>query len=380
MAGIHRDTPDPPGGKIGRCEESGEPNGYLEETAMFQALGMQIGRMGKYAAPDVSQAEQMYLEQGITTVQEGGATKQTMEGLLAYNTAGRLRVDVVAYPLAEEGALEIARTYAAFQKRYQGHVKLGGCKLILDGSPQGKSAWLTQPYENSGDYRGYPKYEDERVTEWIAGALRENLQVLAHCNGDAAGDQFLRCYEEACRLTGTQTGEDLRPVMIHCQTMRRDQAEIMRRFGMIASVFVGHVYFWGDIHWKNLGPVRGAHISPCRWALDQGVVVNLHQDMPVTRPNMLHSIWCAVNRVSRTGQIIGEDQKLTVYQAFRAASYGGAYAYYEEGEKGTLEAGKRADMIILDQDPFAIAPMEIRKIKVLETIKDGCAVYRRPQQ
>lgn len=104
--------------------------------------------------------------------------------------------------------------------------------------------------------------------------------------------------------------------------------------------------------------------------------MNLHQDMPVTRPDMLHSIWCAVNRISRSGEVVGEKRKISVYEAFRAASYGGAYAYHEEEEKGTLETWKRADMIILDRNPFLVDPSEIKDIKVVETIKDGVSVYR----
>lgn len=163
--------------------------------------------------------------------------------------------------------------------------------------------------------------------------------------------------------------------MIHCQTARKDQMQQMKDLNMLPSVFVGHVYYWGDIHIKNFGQERGGQISPCKWAEEEGLVLNLHQDMPVTRPNMLHSIWCAVNRVSRTGKIIGEEQKITVYQAFRAASYGGAYEYNEEDRKGTLESGKKADMIIMDKDPFAMDPMEIKNIEILETIKDGDTVY-----
>lgn len=376
LAGITSESPDPSGGKIGREEGGKEPSGYLEEAAMFQGLGILTRCLGSDMVPSVETAEKMYLEHGITTVQEGGATGQSVETLIAFDAMKKLRVDVVAYPLVEENAMDIIRRFPEYKGKYKGHVKIGGCKMILDGSPQGKSAWLTKPYENSGDYCGYPKYSDEMVKKWLEEALKDRVQVLAHCNGDAAGDQFLRCYEAALEKYPEEKAADLRPVMIHCQTARKDQMEKMAPLGMVASIFTGHVYFWGDVHRKNLGDIRGANISPCRWALDAGLTVNFHQDMPVTRPDMLHSIWCAVNRITRSGNVSGKSQKISVYEAFRAASYGGAYAYHEEGVKGTLEPGKKADMIILDRDPFAVDPIEIKDIRVLETLKDGATVYQ----
>ena len=374
-AGIGADTPDPQGGKIGRIEGTSQPDGYLEEAAMFQGMGTVAARLGKAAMPSISAAENLYLSNGVTTVQDGGATRQTVESLLGFDQGGQLHVDVVVYLMMEEEGRKVLRDYSQLAGKYKDHVKIGGYKLILDGSPQGKSAWMTTPYENCGDYCGYPRYTDEQVTTFIKEALEDEQQVLAHCNGDAAGDQFLRCYRNAYEEVQNPGKKSLRPVMIHCQTARKDQMQQMKDLNMLPSVFVGHVYYWGDIHIKNFGQERGGQISPCKWAEEEGLVLNLHQDMPVTRPNMLHSIWCAVNRVSRTGKIIGEEQKITVYQAFRAASYGGAYEYNEEDRKGTLESGKKADMIIMDKDPFAMDPMEIKNIEILETIKDGDTVY-----
>ena len=148
----------------------------------------------------------------------------------------------------------------------------------------------------------------------------------------------------ACRKQGAWSDGVLK------EYVRRDQLDRMAALGMVPSVFVGHVYYWGDVHLRNLGPDRGGHISPCRWMLEAGLPLNLHQDFPVTRPDMLHSIWCAVNRLSRTGQALGPDQRIDPYDAFRAACWGGAYGYHEESQKGTLEPGKRANVVVLDQN------------------------------
>ncbi len=198
---------------------------------------------------------------------------------------------------------------------------------------------------------------------------------MAHCNGDAASEQFLRLYDKVLKETGST--EELRPVMIHCQTVRNDQLDAMARFKMIASIFVGHVWYWGDIHMKNFGSVRGNHISPVRDAMDRGVTVNFHQDTPVTKPNMLHSVWCAVNRISRNGAVIGENQRISVYEALKAVTINAAYEYFEESSKGSIEAGKRADLVILDKSPLEVDLMEIKNIQVMSTIKDGTVVYWR---
>lgn len=168
-------------------------------------------------------------------------------------------------------------------------------------------------------------------------------------------------------------------MMIHCQTVRNDQLDRMARLNMIASIFVGHVWYWGDIHLQNFGSLRGSRISPVKDALDRGVTVNFHQDTPVTKPDMLHSVWCAVNRISRSGAVIGAEQKISVYDALKAVTIQAAYEYFEEDTKGSIEAGKRADLVILDRSPLDVDPMEIKDIQVMMTIKDGAVIYRRQQ-
>ena len=207
--------------------------------------------------------------------------------------------------------------------------------------------------------------------------MNSNLQILAHCNGDAASEQFLNAYEKALAESDNPNKDNLRPVMIHCQTVRNDQLDRMAAVNMIPSIFVGHVFYWGDIHKKNFGRERGNHISPARDALDRGLVINFHQDAPVTKPNMLHSVWCAVNRLSREGDVIGEDQKIGVYDALKAVTINAAYEYFEEDEKGSIKEGKRADLVVLDKNPLDTDILEIKDIKVMETIKDGKCIFSR---
>ena len=376
LAGISADTPDPDGGVIGRRGDGREPDGYLEETAMQQIQKAIAGQLQYDISAMLRLMQQIYIENGVTTVQDGASSMQDIMLLDQMGRMQQLQVDVVAYPLLTADGSKVRTQFKNLCEGYENHLKIGGYKLILDGSPQGRSAWMSEPYLGGEEgYCGYPWLSDEEALRCIRIAIEERQQILVHCNGDAASEQFLNLYEKA--LNESDCKEDLRPVMIHCQTVRNDQLDRMAKLGMIASVFVGHVWYWGDIHMKNFGSVRGNHISPVKDALDRGVAVNFHQDTPVTKPNMLHSVWCAVNRISRSGEVIGADQKISVYDALKAVTIQAAYEYFEEDSKGSIEAGKPADLVVLDRSPLEVDPMEIRDIRVLMTIKDGNVIYRR---
>ncbi len=366
----------PSGGFAGR-DENGILTGYFEETACTSALSAVFKRPDPKG--DMREgallAQELYIKNGFTTVQEGsgiGASKCNVLGALA--DEGRLKIDVVAYMTAKAKDKELrAELVRRFGRDYKNHLKLGGVKTFLDGSPQARTAWLSSPYEGESEYCGYPRISDETARLRIGAALDEGFQIMAHCNGDAASEQFISAFEAEARKRGL-LGKDLRPVMIHAQTVRYDQLERMKRLGMMASFFIGHCYFWGDTHLKNLGE-RGMRISPAQRALQLGVPFSFHQDCPVTPPDMLHSIWCAVCRVSRNGAVVGEENRLDVYDALIAATRGGAYTYFEENVKGILRAGAISDLVILDRDPTAVDPMEIRDIRVLATIKEDEVLY-----
>lgn len=374
LAGITDDIKDPEGGKFGRNPD-GSLNGYVEETpALMQILMCAMPRLKMDMGKQIAAAQNLYLKYGITTVQDGAAMGQAMQALCGFAATGGLKLDVVAYILSDD--YENAKTqFPDCIGAYKNRVKIGGAKIILDGSPQGKSAWLSKPYEGEMDYCGYPTHEDAYVEDAVLKSVQGKYQILAHCNGDAASEQFINSYEKA--LDEEKAADlDLRPVMIHCQTVRDDQLDRMAKLKMIPSIFIGHTYYWGDIHLKNLGAVRGAHISPVKEALKRGLIYNFHQDAPVTKPDMLHSVWCAVNRITRKGQSIGRDQCIDVYDALKGVTIYAAYAYHEEDKKGSLEPGKLADMVILSENPLKADKMQIKDIAVLETIKEGTTVYK----
>lgn len=375
IASITESTENPQGGLIGRIEGKQEPNGYLEENAMFGAMGVIKDRLKVDIFESMKKTQLEYLKNGITTAQDGASTNEVIGMLSMLAKQEKLMLDIVAYPMIggdmSDTSVNVFEQFADYANKYNNKFKIGGYKAVLDGSPQGKTAWLTEPYENSDGNCAYPWFKEPQVEAFMTKAIAENQQILVHCNGDASGDQFLRNYVKAYHKSTNENKVNLRPVMIHCQTAREDQLDIMEKYDMIPSIFTGHVYFWGDVHVKNLGKHRGENISPVQRALDRGLVVNFHQDPPVTKPKPLFSVWCAVNRITRLGKLIGEHQRCNVYDGLKAITINGAYSYFEEEIKGSIKEGKFADLVILNENPLKIDPMLIKDIKILETIKEG---------
>lgn len=382
LAGITADSPEIEGGLIDRYPGTTEPTGYLEESAL---MTITVPNPQKIDAMQLLiDVQQEYLKNGVTTVQDGGSAAEGLKMFLAADAAGKLDVDIEAYPFLQKLDMlgSQSNDVSAFQScmhKFDGHVKINGYKILLDGSPQGRTAWMSEPYVafegDDPNYCGYPWNQAEDVHTWVKQALDDNMQLLTHCNGDAASQQLLDIYEDELAKSANPNKDKLRPVMIHCQTVRDDQLDRMAKIQMIPSIFVGHVNYWGDIHLKNFGDRRGRRVSPVKSALDRGLIYNFHTDTPVVKPKMLHAVWTAVNRITRYGVECGPEQRVGVYDALKGITINPAYCYFEEDSKGSIKVGKRADLVILEQNPLKIDPMAIKDIQVLETIKDGKTVY-----
>lgn len=369
--GITEQTQAPEGGCIGH--ENGHLNGYLEENAYFTYIK-------KVPLPEMAElrdayirAQKIYASYGITTIQEGMLVSQMLPLYRMLFAEHILRLDLVAYPDRET----FAAAYAEFPQaagRYSDHIRLGGIKIFLDGSPQGRTAWMRTPYLGGApDDCGYGTMTDDAVCEAFVLAAERKVQLLAHCNGDAAAAQMIRCLIREERQYPVL--KELRPVMIHAQLLGTDQIPEAVSAGILASFFVAHVFHWGDVHIRNFGPERAAEISPARSALQMGLPFTFHQDSPVIMPDMLETVWCAVNRRTKAGVVLGEDEKIPVYEALKAVTVSAAYQYFEENEKGTVTPGKKEDFVILDRNPLETAPEELRKIRVLRTVKDGATIW-----
>ena len=381
--GYTRETPDPEGGLI-RREPDGTPNGVVEEIAGIPFLALippdpLDKQLDKFEA-----VQRYYVSLGVTTAQDGISMKGDLALMREAARRQRLLIDIHAYPRWDEYNEALARKDVDLLPVGEriGRFSVSGMKLTVDGSPQGKTAFLTQPYVvppegQPADYRGYSTMAQAEMDAWFDFAWDENFQLIVHCNGDAAADQMLAAVRHA---EATHQPKDLRPVMIHAQMIRPDQVEAMAQLRIIPSFFTAHTFYWGDWHIEQtVGRERAFRMSPANTARKLGILFTNHSDASVVPPDHLDVIWTAVNRLSRSGVVVGPEERIPVYSALQAVTIHAAHQYFEEGQKGSLTPGKRADLVMLSADPLRVDPLQIRTIRVLETIKDGQTIYQNPK-
>ena len=215
---------------------------------------------------------------------------------------------------------------------------------------------------------------DAAVAAAVQKAWEDKRQLLAHCNGDAAAAQYLSALENAAKAGRPMAS--LRPVLVHGQLLGLDQLPAVKRLGVIPSFFVAHIYHWGDVHLANLGRDRADHLSPAGSALALGIPFTFHQDSPVLPPDMVETLWIAANRITKSGVLLGPEQRIPAEAALAAVTRNAAFQYFEERQKGTLAPGKQADLVVLDRDLFKISHQDFNRVKVLETVLNGVTVYR----
>jgi hypothetical protein len=376
QAGISSETIDPPGGAYRRRADSREPNGVFEEMAHYAVMA-RLPRPNPDGALTGLQKTMGYLaSQGLTTVQDGGANADNLQLLQSAARNGLLNLDVVAYRYWSPIGMALPKEFVS--KEYQNRFRVDGVKIILDGSPQGKTAFLSQPYAvapvgRDASYRGYPSLPEPVVKKAVAAALQAHVPLLAHANGDAAADILIDAVEAAA------VAEAPRVVMIHSQTVRDDQLDRMARLRITPSFFVSHTFFWGDWHREEtLGVERAMRISPTRSATERGIRYTLHNDPPVVPPDMIRTLWSATTRRTRSGEVLGREQRASTHEALAGITLDAARQYGEEASKGSISAGKQADFVIVDQDPLAMDPENLLQLQVLETISRGKTVFLAP--
>ena len=349
----------------------GELTGRGEENSFLDLLG----RIPMDGLEDVLRAfqgaQEEYASHGITTAQEGLLQPVMAPVYQEILRRGLLYLDVNAYvPPADYDRLR--GQFAQGVSASPGTFQVAGMKIFLDGSPQGGTAWVREPYAGGG--RGTSTMTDVQVLSAFRQALNRDAQLLAHCNGDRAAEQYLTLLAQAEREAGKKL---CRPVMIHAQLLGLDQLERVKALGVIPSFFVAHVYHWGEIHVKNFGLDRAGRISPAGSALARGIPFTFHQDSPVIPPDMLETIWCACVRRTKAGRVLGAEERIPVEAALRAVTQTAALQYGLEKELGTLRPGKRADFVLLSGDPLRTPPEELKKLQVERTIRCGRTIWSR---
>jgi len=406
-AGLSDSSKDPKGGRF-RRDAQGRLSGVVEEGAAMMPFMQKIPQPSAEVAREYLQKtlKEKFVKEGITTVQEAGTLTPPLWKLLqSMADAEVLPVDVICYPSADFSGM--LKEYDQ-DKTYHNRLRMGGLKIILDGSIQGYTAYLSKPYFSlpkslkpepsrcragvAGDlfldtngthvhthqkpsgYVGKPNYTQKELDTLVAKALQHRWHLLVHCNGDAAVQMYLDAMQKAL-VASPQT--DHRSTIIHAQVISETQLDRVKAMGMYLSMFPGHIYYWGDRHAKLfLGPRRAQRLDPMQSALKRGINLTLHADAPVTPTRILDVVQFAVDRTTTGGEELGKSQEISVYDALKAVTINAARQHFEEKEKGTLEAGKVADMVILSQNPLKVDKKHIRNIRVLETIKAGKTIYR----
>lgn len=407
---ITDETKDPPGGKIDR-DGNGHATGLLGENA-------HIAMARKYQ-PHVTDDRIVdalnlyYVPQGFTTVQEGRAFSDNLP--LLEKASSRFNADVVAYmDLLELNDLDLKKNQEITKKislttvppKYTNNFRIGGVKLSLDGSPQGRSAWLTEAYlkppdGKPKDYKGEGNIPSEKNLSFLLkDAYSEHWQVLVHANGDAAVAELLHsAWDAENKLdggTGPHPDKNRRTVLIHGQFLRADQIietdPFLRGRGIdllglhiFPSLFPMHTFYWGNWYREIVGDKRAKFISPTKEVQNKGMKFSIHTDAPVTGfQNSMRLLDSAVNRTTRPDEkghtiILGEGQRISPIVALKAMTLWPAYQHFEEKNKGSIKVDKQADFVILSQNPLSVARENLICIEILQTIRAGKVVHRKDQ-
>ena len=377
--GISAVTTTPPGGVIVRKPGTNEPYGLIMEMA-FMPIFEKTDPMTPEQEIEWTKAGQMlYAEAGITTAQEGATHLPQILTIQRASQAGANIIDIVAYPFITDLDNIVKSFPVAEWGKYNKGFKIGGVKITIDGSPQGKTAYFTTPYLTGGpsgerNWKGELTFPQETVNKMVKKVYEMNVPLLLHCNGDGAIDSFLKAYEFA---RDGNFDKSWNVTTIHSQFMRKDQIPKFVKYKIRPSFYTLHTYYFYEAHLKNRGFAQAQYISPMQDAINAGLKPTNHTDFVVAPLDQMMMLWSAVNRISRAGAKVGFDQCVTPYEGLQAMTVNVANQYEESDSKGTLKSGKRADLVILDKNPLKISKMEIRDIKVIETIKDGKTIYKR---
>jgi hypothetical protein len=379
LAGVTAATPDPPGGVIVR-DAAGNPTGLLKDAAM----GLITKVIPPFTPARRSQALARALEHaaslGVTSVRDMGPDAGDLSAYADFAESGRLTVRISAAPSelqwADQARLGIRRGFGTPLFR------LGAVKGFADGSLGSTTAYFFEPYTDAPATRGLLADEMiplEGMRERLTGADAAGLQLCIHAIGDQAISVVLDLFTAVTKANGAR---DRRLRIEHAQHLAAKDFDRFASLGVVAAVQPYHAIDDGRWAERRIGPERIKTTYPFRTFLDKGVRLALGSDWPVAPLNPLLGIYAAVTRATLDGKHPDgwvPAQKITVEEAVRGYTAGSAYAEFTEGEKGTIAPDALADIVILSDDIFTIAPARIRDVKVRTTIVAGQVVYDAPR-
>lgn len=375
--GFDATTKTPAGGVIVRKPGTNEPWGLIMETAFLPVFEKTPPMTPEQELSGTKAAQRMYAEAGITTAQEGATHLGQLQTIKRATDAGANVIDVVAFPFITDLDKIIAEFPVNTWGKYDRRLKIGGVKITSDGSPQGRTAFFTSPYLTGGpggekNWRGEPTFPQDTLNSMVKRVYDLGVPLNVHVNGDAAIDTLIKAHEFAA---AGDLGKYRNVTAIHAQFTRKDQIQKFVDYKIRPSFYTLHTYYFSAAHLANRGKEQTMYISPMRDAIDAGLHPTNHTDAVVVPLDQMFMLWSAVNRVSRDGQVIGADQRVTPLEGLKAMTIWVAEQYGEQDTKGSLTTGKLADLVILDRNPIKVDPMSIKDIKVVETFKEGASVY-----
>ncbi|MCJ8318711.1 MAG: amidohydrolase [Colwellia sp.] len=374
-ANIDAKTKTPAGGIIARLPNSNEPAGLVMEMAYVPIMEKLPQPSDNEMLALMAKAQQQYTSQGYTHAVEGFTHTKHLDFLLKAAQQGKMVIDIAALPAFTEIEQWFDKSEYKFGE-YNNKFKIHACKITLDGSPQGKTAFVTKPYITGGpasekNWRGESSITQTQLDAITKKMFAANIPLQIHTNGDAAIDMMIKTVENA----GITAKDDRRTVIVHSQFQRPDHLPKYVELGLMPSYFTLHTYFWGDVHVKNIGREAANFISPMKAAKDVGIITSNHSDFNVTPLNPFFIMWSSMARETRSGVILGEEQRVDSYTALQALTTGPAYQFFEENRKGMIKEGLLADFVIVKNNPLKQKLNDIKNNQVLTTIKEGKVVW-----
>ena len=359
-------------------DAAGQPTGELVEIgAMMSAI--------KAVASDVvggsTDPAQFYnfgkvaQARGVTCIVDGGTgayyEPRFLEAALAATGAEDFPVRLVAH---HNGVFvpkvdEMLRHAASLEGKGTDKLIFQGIKIIVDGSAQGFTARLQPPGYLGNAANGMWNRGPDELRTLVPALHAAGLQIAAHCNGDQAAEMFI---EAVALAQAAKPRFDHRHFIVHGQMLDESRMRRMAALGIHVSMFSNHLYYWGEYHRAStVGAFRAGALNPAATASRLGLVVSAHSDTPVSPVDPLFTLWCAANRVTAKGRVLGPAERIAAYDALRLMTYNAAYLLHLDHEIGSIRVGKRADFAVLGEDPLAIDPMGLRDIPVEGTILGG---------
>ena len=359
-----------------RRDDNGQPTGeFLGQLGFYMAMRTTgINLLAIASSPEtLVNFANVARQTGVTTATDlvnpmpAGSEKPMREAVDADDFPMRL---VVAFQGNSKEPEEAVARVQELQASNSDKLRFSIVKMVADGSIQGFSARLKWPHYYNGAPNGLWYIEPERLAEYLKAFTKAGIQVHVHTNGDECTEVALDKIEEALR---EHPWPDHRHTLQHCQMATRAHFKRMKSLGVGVNLFSNHLYYWGDAHINiTMGAERAARLDDAGGALAEGVALAIHSDAPVTAIGPLFTAWCAVNRVTSTGQRLGGDaQRISVDEALEAITLGAAYSLKMDSEIGSIEIGKLADFAVLSHNPKDEEPEKLKDISVVATVVGG---------